>query len=643
MLVSGGSSPYSWTLEAGSLPDGVTLNPLTGAISGTPLNSGSYSFTVQAADTNQLTTQQYTIVVASAGTQPAVNTLVTPDGIVGQPYTTPPAESAGTQYAWSVATGALPPGLSLSSANGVISGTPSQAGNFAFTVTAASGSALVSTQNLTITVLAATIQITTVSPLPNATIGQTYSQQFNASGGSPPYHWSLTSGDSSVYSIDPVTGVLSGTPENTGTATFSVAVTDSAQNFGTAAFAVTAAQATIQITSSSSLQGTVGQSFSAILNAPAAVAPLNWTLVSGQLPPGISLNSATGALTGTPTTAGSYAFTVQVTDSNGRTATQELTAVITVASLTITTTSLPSATASGTYSQTIGVTGGVGPYMFTSSGTLPGGVSLNASTGQLSGTPTVPGTFSFSITATDSTGAAVTQSYTLTVAAPSLGAVSISGLSGTITPGEQVQINLNLASPYPIALTGTASVTLASSVALQGNTTDLTFSNGEQMTNFSLAAGATQVTIPLQAGTVEGTVTFSFTLSASQVDVTPPNATSSAQISADPPAITVVTPSVSGSTIQIAVTGFSDTRELQSASFTFSPAAGSNLKSSQFTVDVNSIFSSWYSQTSSFALGGQFLYTQPFSIGGSANSIDSVTVTLTNSAGASQAMTVAVP
>src|SRR5205814_6873139 len=120
------------------------------------------------------------------------------------------------------------------------------------------------------------------------------------------------------------------------------------------------------------------------------------------LPPGLSLNAASGQITGTPSASGVFPFTVQVTDFNAVAAIRNLTITIGAGQLlTITTASLPDGTLNQTYSQQLAATGGTSPLTWTlGGGTLPTGLIL-AGTGVISGTPTVLGTFSFDVVVTD--------------------------------------------------------------------------------------------------------------------------------------------------------------------------------------------------------------------------------------------------
>ena len=179
------------------------------------------------------------------------------------------------------------------------------------------------------------LTITTTS-LPGGTVGQAYSQSVTATGGTTAYSWSIVSGSLPPgLSLSPTgtpSATISGTPTTAGTYNFTVQVTDSAAATDTQALSITIAPApTLTITTTSLPGGTVGQAYSQAVTATGGATPYSWSIVSGSLPPGLSL-SPTGTpsttVSGTPTTAGTYNFTVQVTDSVAATDTQALSITI---------------------------------------------------------------------------------------------------------------------------------------------------------------------------------------------------------------------------------------------------------------------------------------------------------------------------
>src|SRR5262249_15905879 len=130
-------------------------------------------------------------------------------------------------------------------------------------------------------------------------------------------------------------------------------------------------------------------------------APLAWAVTAGTLPAGITLDSGTGTLLGTPTTAGTSTFVLQVTDANGKGGSKAFTLTI-YNGLTITTGALPDGYTGQGYSQTLTAAGGRTPFTWAVvSGSLPAGVTLNGAAGTLGGTPATPGTSGFTLQVTD--------------------------------------------------------------------------------------------------------------------------------------------------------------------------------------------------------------------------------------------------
>lgn len=409
LAASGGSGTYTWTIISGSPPTGTSLGSSNGTLSGTPTSSGTFQFTVQVTDTASNTaTQAYTVTVASA---PVITTPPElPVGSVGTPYSETLSATGGTPpYKWTVASGTLPAGLSLST-GGVINGTPTAAGNSGFMIAVTDGAGATTSKSFTLDI-AGGLTISTVS-LPGATTGTPYSFQLQATGGSAPYFWVLTFGTLPNGLSLSSNGLISGTPTVTGTSAFAVQVTDSASHKASKEFALGVGTA-LSITTATLPNGSLGVAYSQTLTATGGVPPYIWLVVSGTLPPGLTLSSS-GAITGLPTASGQYSFGVQVTDSARTTASKQF-QINVVSGLTITTaTPLPEGLVGASYLQTLTAAGGAAPYSWAiTSGALPPGLTLAGAS--ISGKPTTAGTYTFTVQVTDNVLATATQSLSLTI------------------------------------------------------------------------------------------------------------------------------------------------------------------------------------------------------------------------------------
>jgi len=168
---------------------------------------------------------------------------------------------------------------------------------------------------------------------------------------------------------------------------------------------------TISITPTTLPDGPTNVAYSQTLTATGGTAPYTWSITAGALPAGLTLDSASGVISGTPTVPGTSTFTVTATDSATSPHTASLALSITINAMAITTTTLPAATVNSAYSQTLAVVGGTATYTWAVTvGALPAGLTLDGATGVISGTPTTAGTSSFTITVTDSSIPAATDS-----------------------------------------------------------------------------------------------------------------------------------------------------------------------------------------------------------------------------------------
>jgi hypothetical protein len=392
---TGGTGAFTWTISAGRLPANLNLDPASGVISGTPTAAGTSSFTVRVADTaGQSDTQSLSITINNLPpppNPPNFTTTTLPPGTVGQPYNQPVQVTGGTgALTWSVIGGALPAGLNLNSANGTISGTPTAAGTSSFTLRVQDAGGLSDVQALSITINPAAPPDIVTTTLPAGTLGQPYNQTLQAIGGTGARTWSVVAGTlPQGLSLDQTAGVISGTPTAPGPSSFTVQVQDAAGQADTQALLIVINLANPPNITTTSLQGgTVGQPYNQTLQATGGVGALTWTLSGGSLPALLSL-SPDGVIAGTPTTAGTANFTVTARDTVNQTDAQPLSITVSAASapLAITTSSLPEAEVDEPYDVTLQRSGGVGPFTWSVTPSLPDGLNLDPATGRITGSP----------------------------------------------------------------------------------------------------------------------------------------------------------------------------------------------------------------------------------------------------------------
>lgn len=394
LTASGGVSPYSWSISSGSLPAGLTLSS-DGAISGMPSVSGNFSFTVKVTGGNSLFSARVLNIAVGAGA-PSITT-VTPlaSGTVGTAYSkTLTASGGATPYSWSISSGSLPAGLSLSS-TGVISGTPVSAANAGFTVKVRGTNGMSSTKDFAIAIGAGTPAILTVS-LPAGTVGVAYNQTLSSTGGKTPYTWAVSAGALPAGLSLSSSGVLTGTPASVGTASCTLRVTGANGLYSTKDFTITIVVGAPTIFTPSPLSaGNAGVPYSQAFTATGGTTPYSWSVISGSLPPGLSMSSA-GVLSGTSATPVDIYLSVRVTGANALFSTKIFHLTMALGAPAVTTSSpLPGGKIGTTYSQTLSATGGLMPFVWNvDSGNLPGGLALSGS-GVISGQPTVAGSFNF--------------------------------------------------------------------------------------------------------------------------------------------------------------------------------------------------------------------------------------------------------
>ena len=443
---TGGTPSYDYTLDSGSLPLGLTLHT-TGVIDGTPLGPvGGYSFTVKATDAHGCAgIASFTIGIDCNVLAITPNSIS--NGTVGTTYgpVTFSAGGATGGVIWSVVSGTLPSGLTLTGNS--LGGTPNSAGSSSFAIKAIDANGCIGTVNLSVTMNCPAITVNPIT-LAAATVNTPYTQSITATNGTAPYTFTTAQTLPADLILDS-DGTLHGTPTSTTSRTFTVVATDAHNCTGSLQFTLQPGCPSIAVAGPLP-NGTVNTAYSASVTASGGITPYSFT-TSDTLPAGLALDS-NGTLHGTPTSTTSRTFTVVATDAN--LCTGSLAFTVAPACPTITLAGpLPNGTVNASYSANITASGGIGSYSFTTGDMLPAGLALDTN-GHLHGTPTSTTSRTFTVTATDTNNCTGTLAFTVAPACP------------TIT----------VAGPLP---NGTVNTSYSASVSASGGIAPYSFTTGD--------------------------------------------------------------------------------------------------------------------------------------------------------------------
>jgi hypothetical protein len=346
-----------------------------------------------------------------------------PTGEAGKAYSYQIQGRLGTgcvPYVTFKAIGDLPPGITLGS-DGVFRGTPTSAGEWTFWVamqdiphekggidwcadekSTEEQFRLVITQGLSI--------VQSQSALALGQVGAPYSMQFTATGGGT-LTWSVSSGSLPAgLTLNGSTGLLSGTPSTPGDYSFKVTTSDGSRS-DSRTYAMTVVQP-LAIPAVSAPVTEVNLPYSLNLSATGGRGPYTWSATG--LPTGLSIDPATGAISGTATAPANGPVTITVKDSLGLTATATV-GLRVESRLAVLKTPLRAGKVRSRYSVRLSTTGGVGPFTWVRlTGKLPAGMTLSR-TGQLSGKPRKAGTYRFRLQAADALGIKASAGFVLRI------------------------------------------------------------------------------------------------------------------------------------------------------------------------------------------------------------------------------------
>ncbi|MEW6644196.1 MAG: putative Ig domain-containing protein [Pseudomonadota bacterium] len=503
---SGGTSPLHYSVSP-PLPNGLSIDNNSGAVTGTPTASSvATTYTVTVTDANSATASNtfiLTINAAVTATQAVSSASLTQNHAI-TPFT-PVTGGGGTGTLSYSISPTLPAGLTLSSSTGSVSGTPTASNataTYTVTVTDTNGGTASNTFQLTVngpltaTQVIASKSLTVSFPIssfaPVTGAGGTGTLTYSVSPTLPP-----------GVAMSPSNGSISGLPTITSAVTtYTVTVTDSNSATATATFQLTVngpVTATQTVPSKSLTAGTAATSFTPVTGG-GGTTPLVYS-VSPTLPNGLTLSTATGAVTGTPSAASpTTTYTVTVTDANSATATNTFSLTVNggvTATQAIATKSLITNSAATPFTPVTGG-GGTAPLTYTISPALPAGLTLTSSTGAIGGTPTSASPLTtYTVTVTDANGATATATFQLAVydAASVTGIVPNSGPTGGGTS---------------VTITGTGFLGASAVKFGATNATSFTVNSTTQITAVSPAgaAGAVSLTVTAPGGTASTTYTY---------------------------------------------------------------------------------------------------------------------------------------
>lgn len=445
---SGGVQPYSYS--ATNLPAGLTIDPATGAISGTPQNPGEVEISVKVVDSaTQENSKNIKLQIVSADAEPSLVFADVSTASQGLPFVIQSPALTGVKGPVVFTAKSLPQGLSIDALTGKIDGTPAESGQYTIAVTALNGMGKSVSTTFDLTVKPASPELNvTLAEKTTLDVGTAIDHDVTATGGDESYRFQAE-GLPPGLALDADTGKITGTPQTAGQYQVTVTAIDSKDRRGwlTFTYTVTGTGKSLEVQVVDSQSANIVQSRQVdlqFLTMEGGQAP--YQVSAKGLPEGLSID-ADGRLSGTTNTAGAYPVTLTVSDS----ADQEtkITAVVQVKK------SAQQLVVAGPQSDAIArvgesfvgepptVSGGIAPLSFAGSD-LPDGLTLDSATGAVTGTPSTMGVFTYELTVSDSTGAETSISRSMVIKPAAGKTLTVNGAPQELplAVGEEVSTNV---------------------------------------------------------------------------------------------------------------------------------------------------------------------------------------------------------
>ena len=324
MTAANATGAVSWQVAPGnSLPPGLLLDAATGLIHGTPTAAGGYGFTIEASDSNGTLPRRYGMNVSALR---FTSSFDLGNAVVGSSVNTT-IQAAGGTPPYIFSTGWMPSGLQFSP-SGVISGTLTTGGWTArpwITVSDSAGASYNRQFALNMIASPTPPTISYPNPAADAVVGEPhYTYGLSANGGKAPFSWSVSGSLPPGMSLrtselssgaGPYDAEIVGAPYQTGTYNFTVTLTDSSSPAYTVSLPL--GISVKDMVNDGTLNGTRGTAYSSSIHTIGGVAPYHWTILSGALPAGLSLDGNTGLVSGTPTENGDFSIYVSIASATG--------------------------------------------------------------------------------------------------------------------------------------------------------------------------------------------------------------------------------------------------------------------------------------------------------------------------------------